>query len=536
MSWPTSTTRLPPHYILALFAIYISLLSGCSSGAKEINPDPELKEIVTKKDGQEDTPEHIILGSAKKSYQNHLFSVAKEQFTSLQSNFPTGPYADFAEIKIADCSFYSGDYDLAAPLYEDYAKNHPGTMTAAYALLMAARSYHLSSKGVGHDAHALEKARELYLRLLELYPDSVYNKQAASYLRSTIEDLTTNEIEVAEFYKKMGMDEAYAARVKVVEDKWLPMTKSIDKTYGLKAETVVLDKDEQAQEATAEEETGEEETEQIETTDAQVDDPVAITDPIEVPTEEVTPSADETTNSNATEDALEEEEDENEDEEKEELVVAASKVEPLEDIEASITEEPELDDSETLSSSLSLTRKIPTIIPTIGTVLPSVPPSVANAQPTRIVLRPAAAIAPTTNTLPPVNSPLPTIAATTQPLKLKPALAKDTVTKVSAASAGIVKIVRVECSNQNVFLFLDQTYPDRSLLKKFAEINPLDGVVSLTLPGVNAEENTYDCFNQQDLFITSTGTITIEGDQPMFVRALDNPPKIAIITKRFSAD
>jgi outer membrane protein assembly factor BamD len=527
MRWPTTTIRLLPHYILALFAISISLLSGCSSGAKEINPDPELKEIVTKKDGQEDTPEHIILGSAKKSYQNNLFSVAKEQFTSLQSNFPTGPYADFAEIKIADCSFYTGDYDVAAPLYEDYAKNHPGTMTAAYALLMAARSYHLSSKGVGHDAHALEKARELYLRLLELYPDSVYNKQAASYLRSTIDDLTTNEIEVAEFYKKMGMDEAYAARVKVVEDKWLPMTKSIDKTYGLKAETVVLDKDAQAQEAAAEEETGEEETEQKETTDAQVDNPVAITDPIEVPTEEVTPSADETTISNATEDVSEEDEEE----------VVASEVEPLEDIEASTADDPELNDSETSSSSLSLTRKIPTSIPTIGTVPPSVvPPSAANAQPTRIVLRPASAMAPTTNTLLPVNSPQPTIAATTEPLKLKPALAKDPLAQVSPASVGVVKIVRVECRNQNVFLFLNQAYPDRAQLKKFAEINPLDGVVSLTLPGVNAAENTYDCFKQQDLLIESTGTITIEIDQPMFVRALDNPPKIALITKRFSAD
>ena len=63
-------------------------------------------------------------------------------------------------------------------------------------------------------------------------------------------------------------------------------------------------------------------------------------------------------------------------------------------------------------------------------------------------------------------------------------------------------------------------------------IEPLDGVITLQLPQTTARAGDYSCFAANDLHISNNGTVTLVTDKPMFVRALSNPPKIALITKR----
>lgn len=216
------SVRLQPSLNL-LVAVCALILGACSSSAPE--PEPEAKEILPEQQITIDSPQDVLFQTAKQSFQNSMYSVAKDQFDALKNNFPTGPYVDFAEIKFADCLFESRDFDLAAARYEEFAKNHPGSPASAYALIRAARAFHRSSKGLGRDAAQLDKARELYERLLEIYPDSVYAKEAVNGRKSVIDELAAYEKMVADFYRKRGDMNAYEARQTILKKKWAPLVK-----------------------------------------------------------------------------------------------------------------------------------------------------------------------------------------------------------------------------------------------------------------------------------------------------------------------
>jgi hypothetical protein len=97
-----------------------------------------------------------------------------------------------------------------------------------------------------------------------------------------------------------------------------------------------------------------------------------------------------------------------------------------------------------------------------------------------------------------------------------------------------IKIIRVECLDENVFLYLDQPWRDRQFLKSVYLLSPnADGIIELSLPDTSAQKQIYDCFGTGDLFVSEKGAITIANKKPMFVRALNSPSKLALITKRF---
>lgn len=536
-----SRSRLLPLQILAAAGL---LIGGCSSGPTELNPDPELKEIPADKKNDIDSPEGILFESAKKSYQSRLYSVAKEQFTALQNNFPTGPYAEYAELKIADCSFYVKDYDISASLYEEYAKNHPGSLSAAYALLMSARSYHLSSKGIGHDAHALERAREMYSRLVEQYPDSIYSRQAAIYQQATISDLTANEMRVAEFYRKQGKEEAYNARLKIIKDKWQPLAlqagRNIGSTGPLPAEPesapVVT-------EASRVPSSGEEQKEPIqiaalsmkesEPAEDSGTEAAAPEESVEAPAEP-TPEAEEEDSETAEEEILTESQDSEREEDQQEPEQTSEEEEGAEEEETAVTEtesaEEEASDSESEAESSE---------PPAAEVTPAEEMEEKEVQQTTSEEdEEDEEVAETEDEQPEEEdrSAQPPAAAVSHQSITRPVPAPEgPVPARLVAPPARLSITRVECSGSVLYLHTDKPWEDRGFLSRHSLLEPIDGVISLTLPLTKAEQKNYNCFGISDLEISSNATITIESSKPMFVRMMSNPSRLAIITKNFSS-
>lgn len=182
------------------------LLSGCSSDSA---PEPEagdLVEVRPKSSSDIDLPEQELFTNAKRQYQNSLQSVSRESFKSLKNNFPTGPYSEFAEIKIADSLFENADYAEALKIYEDYTKNRPSSVAVPYALLKAGRSAELSSAGAGRDPNPFIKALALYNQLIENFPESIYVEAAKQRKLGVTEILAEYELQVISFYEQQGKD------------------------------------------------------------------------------------------------------------------------------------------------------------------------------------------------------------------------------------------------------------------------------------------------------------------------------------------
>lgn len=170
--------------------------------------------------------ESSLFRAGKRLYSAGLYSVALDSFQSLATNYPLSPYAEFAEIKIADSQFEDRKFEVAASAYEDFAKNHPGSKATPYVLMRAARSYQLSQRGLGRDVSPLNKAIENFDRLLQQYPNSIYAAPAAEFKREALESLAAYDSLVAKFYRHHEKESAATVRAKIVAEKWEPLVRA----------------------------------------------------------------------------------------------------------------------------------------------------------------------------------------------------------------------------------------------------------------------------------------------------------------------
>jgi outer membrane protein assembly factor BamD len=194
----------------------LPFLSGCSSTPA----DPKAKELPSSEKVNIDASQANLFDAAQGLFQRELYSVAKESYESLRNGYPLGPYSEYSEVKYADAHFATGDYAAAGVLYENFVKDHPASAAVPYALFMAARSYHLSNKGVGRDPAPLDKARAGYEQLLIRYPNSVYAESAAQHKREVLEQLALYQLMVLEFYKNQDKEEAFRNRSKEFSESW----------------------------------------------------------------------------------------------------------------------------------------------------------------------------------------------------------------------------------------------------------------------------------------------------------------------------
>jgi len=193
---------------------------ACSSSEPPKEADtvelPTTKGLTTKGTQEE------LFHTAKRLYEARMFSVARETFTSLRDSYPSGPYVTFADLKIADCYYYGGEYTDAAKMYEDFVKNHPGTKDLPYAQLQAGRSNLQSSKGIGRTQIPLSKSLQYFDALIKDYPDSSYAAVARIERHKAVTRITESEMMVIDYYEKKDATAAAAARIREFEKKWGP--------------------------------------------------------------------------------------------------------------------------------------------------------------------------------------------------------------------------------------------------------------------------------------------------------------------------
>ena len=207
-------------------------LQGCSifssSDPKESEPK-ELKPEKEKTHIDDSVPEGDLFQNAKRLFGTGIYSVSKEYFERVAATYPSGPYAEFSELKVADAEFYGGDIATAAPLFEQFASNHPGSNDTPYALARASQCYLASSRGVGRDSSSLQKARDAAEKLLSRFPNSPYSGVAKSVRASAIEQLARNDQLIRDYYAEHDAKAAADARDVAIKAKWSALLLEMEK-------------------------------------------------------------------------------------------------------------------------------------------------------------------------------------------------------------------------------------------------------------------------------------------------------------------
>ena len=202
---------------LCTFSLFtLLLLGGCSA----TTPENEATEVTKASLTVSAAAQLQLLKDAQESYEKELYTVARENFEKLRNSYPLGPYAEFAEIKIADSHYVQGQYSSAAAKYENFVKEHPASASLEYALIMAARSFQLSNRGIGRDPSSLNRALEFYNRVITDFPLGVYKQDAAQFRIETMVLLAQHERKLLEYYRRNNSEAAYSSRLSEFKIRW----------------------------------------------------------------------------------------------------------------------------------------------------------------------------------------------------------------------------------------------------------------------------------------------------------------------------
>ncbi|WP_456430763.1 outer membrane protein assembly factor BamD [Thermosulfuriphilus sp.] len=174
---------------------------------------------------------------AMKDFERGRYVVAFEKFQTIRDRYPTTPYALLAELKMADCKFYSGSYEEAIVLYEQFEKLHPTNEAIPYVIFQIGSAYYRMMLSPDRDQTNTRKAIEAYERLLRDYPDSPYTFEARRRIGRCRDNLAAHEYYVAHYYFRVKKYRAAYARLEYLL-KIYPDTRSAPKAQRLLRKTV----------------------------------------------------------------------------------------------------------------------------------------------------------------------------------------------------------------------------------------------------------------------------------------------------------
>lgn len=180
--------RIPGLIGLLALAAFM-LLSSCSN--------------IEKIQGADKAETYYLRGEAY--LKESSFEQALEKFNLVKNKFPYSKYAVDAELKIADTYYKKEDFMEAQKQYELFAEFHPNDPRRDYAIFQSGICYdELTPSAIDRDLSNAPKALSDFKTVMELYPNSIYFKDALNKYTDIRIKLAEKEIYIGRFYKRRG--------------------------------------------------------------------------------------------------------------------------------------------------------------------------------------------------------------------------------------------------------------------------------------------------------------------------------------------
>jgi len=194
------------RFLLSVIAIIILLSSYSCSHIESIQ-------------GADKAETYFLRGEAY--LKESQYDQALEKFTLVKNKFPYSKYAIEAELRIADTYYQKESYLEAQKLYSLYSEFHPQDAKRDYAIFQSGMSYYeMIPSAIDRDLGYSKGSLSDFKSLMNLYPGSLYFKDALSKYTDVKVRLAEKEIYIGDFYKKRGSYEAAVARYKTVIDEY----------------------------------------------------------------------------------------------------------------------------------------------------------------------------------------------------------------------------------------------------------------------------------------------------------------------------
>ncbi len=191
--------------------IFLFLCISCSSSNNNINNNKELSSLINPED---------LYKSAKISFDNQNFDLAKSQFIEIKKLFPLSNEAVQSEIMIAFIGYVQMDYDNAILNYKKIIKKYPSHKDLDYLYYMIAMCNYEQLQNEGLDGFYNDVALNAFTQVINRFPNSKYTKDSRQKIILVRSNIAAKHMEIGRFYLKNKKYIAALNRFKIVIDQF----------------------------------------------------------------------------------------------------------------------------------------------------------------------------------------------------------------------------------------------------------------------------------------------------------------------------
>ena len=190
-----------PHYKITVLALAIGLTTtivGCSSNPK--------KEVVDK--GPQSS-EEVYIQKAEKALASGHYLDATKNLEAIETYFPTGEYAQQAQLELMYAKFQQKEYESTVTLADRFIRLNPQAPNVDYAYYLRGvanmeQNYdglmrYTSLKQAHRDVSFLKLAYQNFVDFVRRYPSSSYAVDAAQRMQYINAELAESEMNIARF-------------------------------------------------------------------------------------------------------------------------------------------------------------------------------------------------------------------------------------------------------------------------------------------------------------------------------------------------
>lgn len=158
----------------------------------------------------------VLYNLAHDFLDRNRYKLAAAGFDEVERQHPYSIWARRAQIMAAYSHYESANYDDAILAAERFLSLHPGNSSAPYAYYLIALSHYEQIGDIRRDPQETYDAQEALVEIIRRYPDSEYARDARLKLDLTNDHLAGQDMEVGRFYLKRREFLAAAQRFRTV--------------------------------------------------------------------------------------------------------------------------------------------------------------------------------------------------------------------------------------------------------------------------------------------------------------------------------
>lgn len=144
----------------------------------------------------------LIYNVAQENLERGRYRFAAAAFDEVERQHPYSVWARRAQLMAAYSAYMSNSYDDAILSAQRFLQLHPGNSSAPYAYYLIALCHYEQISDVGRDQNKTEQAEAALIEVIRRFPESEYAQDAQLKLALTQDHLAGKDMEVGRFYLK----------------------------------------------------------------------------------------------------------------------------------------------------------------------------------------------------------------------------------------------------------------------------------------------------------------------------------------------